>query len=69
MRVVFFGEGVVVWRGICGDLKLEGVFWEEGVSEALRLLQETGLSGQRHEGRGVTSEAHPGAKAEVRGGQ
>lgn len=40
-----------------------------GPSEALGLLQEAGLGGQRHEGRGQTPEAHCGAEAQVRGGQ
>lgn len=40
-----------------------------GLSEALRLLQEAGLGGQRHQGRGQAPEAHPRAKAEVRCGQ
>lgn len=52
-------------EGECGDLKaLEG-----RPSEALRLLQEAGLGGQRHEGRGEASQAHAGAKVEVRGGE
>lgn len=38
-------------------------------SEALGLLQQAGLSGQRHKGRGQTPKPHPRAKAEVRGGQ
>lgn len=40
-----------------------------GSSEALGLLQEAGLGGQRHEGRGHTAETHPRAEAEVRGRQ
>lgn len=40
-----------------------------GQSEALRLLQETGLGGQRHQGRGQAAEAHPRAKVAVRGGK
>lgn len=38
-------------------------------SEALRLLQEAGLGGQRHQGRGQAAEAHPRAEVEVGGGQ
>lgn len=48
-------------RGFRGDFKAS--------SEALRLLQEAGLGGQRHEGRGQASKAHPGAEVEVRGGE
>lgn len=40
-----------------------------GQSKALRLLQETGLGGQRHQGRGQAPEAHPRTKVEVRGGK
>lgn len=54
------------WKGGGVDLKRpQG----GGPSEAFRLLQEAGLGGQRHEGRGQTSEAHPRAKVEVRGGK
>lgn len=42
---------------------------EGGPSEALGLLQEAGLGGQRHQGRGQAPEAHPGPEAELGGGQ
>lgn len=41
----------------------------QGPSEALRLLQEAGLRGQRHKGWGEALEAHPRMEVEVRGGQ
>lgn len=46
-----------------------GYFRLKNFSEAFGLLQEAGLGRQRHEGRGQASQAHPGAKVEVRGGE
>lgn len=51
-------------EGVCADWKAAG-----GASETLRLLQEAGLGGQRHEGWGQALQAHAGAKVEVRGGE
>lgn len=47
---------------------VEGREGGEGL-EALGLLQEAGLGGQRHQGRGQAPEAHPRAEVEVRGGE
>lgn len=60
-----FGSGFGFFRVSWGELTLRPT----GLSEALRLLQEAGLGGQRHQGRGQAPEAHPRAKAEVRCGQ
>lgn len=49
-----------------GNVGAEGL---RGSSEALGLLHEAWLGGQRHEGRGQAPQAHPGAKAELGGGQ
>lgn len=60
--VGFYLGGILKWWNV-------GAESPRGSSEALGLLHEAWLGGQRHEGRGQAPQADPGAKAQLRGGQ